>query len=226
MKNIFHLLKQKKINFIFYFIGIFILGLGVNIMKASTLGAGAWDTVTINLRSFLTINLGLQWVTLGMVSFTISFILMIIVLSYRKKASYILMIFPILFVSLMIDFWNIIVFQDRFAELISIQILFYIIGTLILPLGLALVVKSGFPAFVFDELMLMLVKVFKANQITYVRLGIEFTGILIGFIFGYISMYHLNGTFGATSFGSILFAFTISPIMAYYYKILKIEKRN
>lgn len=221
--NLKWIVDNKK-NLLFYFLGLITLGFGVNIMKASDLGAGAWDTVTINIRSFMQLNLNQDWVSLGMVSFTISFILMIIVMLYRKEAKFLWMIVPILLVSVMIDFWNIILFHDRLASSLYFQVPFYIAGSLLLPLGLAFVVKSGFPAFVFDELMLMFVKIFHAKKITFVRIVIEFTGILIGTIFGFLSMYPINGGLGAVNYGSVLFAFTLSPIMTVYYKIFKIKR--
>lgn len=224
--KIMTIIKQEWKNVLLYIAGILLLGFGVNIMKASTLGAGSWDTVTINVRSFFNITMGVPWVTLGMISFSVSAILMIIVISYRKEWKFLFMIIPIFLVAIFIDMWNAYVFHDQFAEAIWMKILFYIAGTVLLPLGLSLVVKSGFPAFVFDELMLMFVKIFKAKKITYIRLVIEFSGIVIGFIFGWIAVYPIEHDFGAVNFGSILFAFTLSPIMSIYYKLLKIKRED
>ncbi len=219
-------MKVNKINFLFYLMGFIVLGLGVNLLKASNLGTGAWDTVTINWRDYLSINYGISWVTIGMLSFLVSFILMIIVISYRRKPRYLLMLIPILLVAVSIDFWNLIVFKDRQAIEMIYRIILFITGAISLPLGLALVVKSSFPAFVFDELMLMFVDVFHAKKITYVRLGIEFTGIFIGSIFGYLTFYHLDGSLGAVNIGSFLLAFTLAPIMSFYYRVFKIKKSN
>ncbi len=44
-----------KINYkktIIYFIGLFIIALGANILLRSRLGARAWDTVSSNLKQF------------------------------------------------------------------------------------------------------------------------------------------------------------------------------
>ncbi|MBN2540516.1 MAG: hypothetical protein JXB08_03220 [Bacilli bacterium] len=217
-------LTKNKTHILFYLLGFIVIGLGVNVMKASTLGNGAWDTVTINVRDFLWRNLNQTWVTLGMISFTVSIIIMAIVLIYRKNVKFLFMLIPIALVALSIDFWNLVVFQEREAMTLGYQILFYIVGILLLPLGLTLVVKSGFPAFVFDELMLMFVKIFKAKRITYVRLGIELLGITIGAIFGYLAYYALNGSFGAVDVGSFIFTLTLSPTMTVYFLLLKVER--
>ena len=204
MAKITRFLKENRNNIIYYLSGIICLGFAVNIVKASTLGSGAWDTVTINIRDFFNINLGVDWITLGMVSFSVSLIIMMIVLIYRKKIKYLLMILPIFLVALSIDFWNLIVFRDYESNVFIIRLIFYIIGILTLPLGLSLVVKSSFPAFVFDEWMLMMVKVLKAKRITYVRLSIEILGILIGVVFGYLVYYHLDGSLGAVNICSLI----------------------
>ncbi len=226
MKTIKHFIKNNKINLLLYIGGFIILGLSVNIIKASGLGSGAWDTVTINGRDFLNNNIGITWVTLGMIAFTLYFILMVIVLIYRKKAKYLLMIIPIIMVSVFLDVWNILVFQDRQAIQLVYQIILYIAGALLLPFGLTMIVKSSFPAFVFDEFMLMMVDVFKAKKITFVRLGIEFTGILVGAVLGYLTYYHIDGSLGVVNIGSFILAFSLAPVMTYYYKIFKVKRTN
>ncbi|MFW5794537.1 MAG: hypothetical protein ACOCV1_03530 [Bacillota bacterium] len=226
MNSIITFLKKYKINIMYYLIGFLVLGFAVNIMKASTMGNGAWDTVTINVRDYLNRIVGIPWITMGMVSFTVSFIIMVIIISYRRKIRYLFMLLPMLLVALSIDFWNFVLFYDREAYRLLFQLIFYIVGMLLLPLGLTLIVKSYFPAFVFDELMLMFVKIFKAKKITYIRLSIEIIGITIGGIFGYLTYYHIDGSFGAVDIGSFIFAIILSPIMAFYFKILNIKKET
>ncbi|MDA3931975.1 MAG: hypothetical protein PF513_04485 [Tenericutes bacterium] len=226
MLKLKYYLTNKRSNIAFYISGILILGFAVNLMKASTLGNGAWDTVTINIRDFFNMELGVEWVTMGMVSFTVSFIIMVIIISYRKKIRYLFMLLPVFLVAFSIDFWNFVLFLDREASQLPYQIIFYVAGIFILPLGLTLVVKSKFPAFVFDELMLMFVKITKAKKITYVRLGIELLGISIGAIFGYLTYYHIDQSFGAVDIGSFIFTIVLSPIMAFYYKILSINSES
>lgn len=216
----------KKMNIITYLMGFVVLGFSVNLLKASTLGAGAWDTVYINAYTLFNQVKGISWLTMGMLSFVMALTIMIIVLIYRKKLIYLMMLIPVFGVAIFIDFWNLLVFHDRVAQALGFQILFFAIGVLILPLGLTLFVKSKFTAYVFDELMLMFVKITKAKKITYVRLVIEFIGITIGLILGYYSNYLFDQTFGAVNVGSLILTFTISPVMAFYYKILHINTES
>ena len=223
MKTILTFIKHNKLNLIIYLLGFMVLGLAVNLIKASTLGAGSWDTVTINSYEYMRNVQGNSWITLGMIAFSVSMWIMLIVLLYRRKARYLLMVIPVFGVALFMDFFHILIFRDMIVTQLAIKIIFYVLGALLLPLGLALMVKSSFTAIVFDELMLMLVKITKAKKIFFVRLGIEMTGILLGLIIGYYSNFQFDGTFGAVNFGSIIIAVSVSPIMTVYYSWLKIE---
>lgn len=220
MNRVVEFLRSHKQGVAYYVGGFFVLGLAVNMMKASNLGTGAWDTVTINSRAFFNWNIGWEWVTIGMMSLVVSGTLFCLVLLYRKNMRYLWMLIPIFMVAVFIDFWNIVVFQDRIFDDVFLQSIFFVTGTVILPLGLTMIVKSSFPAFVFDELMLMLVQLTKAKRILFVRLGIEITGIAIGALFGYLAYYGVDGTLGTVNWGSLLFALTLSPIMSVWFRVL------
>ena len=223
MKKLTTWINLKKINIFTYIMGFFVLGFSVNLLKASTLGTGSWDTVYINAYTLFHHVKGISWITMGMLSFVMALTIMVIVLLYRRKWKYLMMLVPVFGVAIFIDFWNLLIFHDRVAEQLGFQILFFGIGLLILPLGLTLFVKSTFTAYVFDELMLMFVKITKAKKITYVRLVIEFIGISTGLLIGYFSNYLYDQTFGAVNVGSLILTFTISPVMAHYYRLLRIK---
>ena len=199
---------NKKNNF-FYFFGFFVLGLGVTSMILSDFGAGPWDTVTKNLS--VLINL-----TLGTTSVIIASILMVIVLGYTRKWKLIFMIVPILLVGLSLDFWDIFVFGDYEPNTIILRILFYLIGVISIPLGLAFIISSKYPAFVFDELMIMIMSLLKTDKVAAVRIGIEILGISLGTMFGFLA----GVRFGAVGVGSILMAIVLGPILAVFLKML------
>ena len=90
-------MKGRKMKFTFknvafYIMGLLIIGLGVNFMNSAGLGVGAWDTVTINGRYLFNNILGVEWVTIGMVSATVSTLIMIAVLVYRKDIVFLFLI--------------------------------------------------------------------------------------------------------------------------------------
>ena len=195
-------------NISYYFLGFFILGMGVTTLLRSRLGAGAWDNVTYNLSVLLNL-------TLGTTSLVIAVILMAIVLIGTRKWKLLLMVIPIFFVAVSIDLWDILILRDYKPE-IFMQLIFYVIGAISIPLGLALIIASKFPAFVFDELMIMIMDILKTTNVALIRVGIEVFGILLAIAIGFAA----GIGFGAVNYGSILMAIILGPILSFFLKIL------
>ncbi|MCF7925960.1 MAG: hypothetical protein K9L74_00080 [Candidatus Izimaplasma sp.] len=201
-------------NILFYIGGFFVLGLGVIFLLRSQLGAGAWDTVTANLRAL--INLKFPNFTLGFTSWAVSIILMIIILSYTKQLKLIFMLLPIFLVGVSLDFWDILIFGAYYPQAIAMKLLFYLLGAILLPFGLAMIIRSHFPAFVFDELMIMIADIFSTKNLTAIRIGIEILGISLGTLFGFLA----GIGFGAVNVGSVIMALILPPILTFYLKRL------
>jgi len=197
-------------NIILYFLGVFILALGATISVSSHLGAGPWDTVSKNL-SYL---LGTE---LGYASGAISTILMLIVITYTKNWRLFGMVLPIIFVSGAILMWDYTIFNHFTPETWVLRGIFYTIGVLLIPLGLSLIITSNFPAFVFDELMIMFMNIFKTDNVIWIRVGIELLGITLGTFIGF----QAGVRFGAVGPGSIVMAAMIGPLIGFYLKALK-----
>lgn len=207
-------LEFNRKNISFYFLGFFILGLGVNLMLRADLGAGPWDTVTANLKDF--IDATLFSVTLGTVSFVIAFILMIIVLLYTKKWYLVGMIFPIFLVALSLDFWNLIGLGTWEPTEFVIRVIVSLVGGILIPLGLSFIIASNFPAFVFDELTIMLMDITKINSVAIVRVGIEFLGVSLGTLFGFLA----GVGWGAVGFASLIVVLMLPPLLEFFLKRL------
>jgi len=212
-------MQNRKIQFTpkniaFYLSGFFVVSLGVIFLLRSDLGAGAWDTVTANLNAYLH-TLG-STITLGLTSMTITLSLFVIVMVYQRKWHLVFMLIPIGLMGAFIDFWDILVFDAYYPSALVLRLLFFVIGAIFIPLGLALIISSHFPAFVFDELTIAVMKLFKTNNLTVVRLGIEFTGISLGVVFGFLAGIGL----GAVNVGSIIMAIILPPILNYFVKKL------
>ena len=221
-------MKERKMEFtsrniIFYLSGFFLIGFGVNLLLRAELGAGAWDTVNYNFQAIF------PSLTLGMCSFFFSSIVWGIVLAYRRDARFILMVIPMIFVSLSIDLWDIIILRDCVPSNLTEQFIWALVGVVLLPLALSLVISSHFPGFVFDELMLMLKQVFKAKGVSVIRIGIEVFAIVLATIFWFIADVEMNPSdvsgadigLGSVSYLTFIFAFTIGPTMQLYLKVLE-----
>ncbi|MEC9484302.1 MAG: hypothetical protein UMR38_00325 [Candidatus Izemoplasma sp.] len=223
-------MEKRKIvfnaqNILSYILGFFILGFAVVSLLRSNLGAGAWDTTTFSLHAFMTQLI--PFFTLGMASMMISLTIMTIVIISRKQWYLLFMLLPILLVAISIDFWDLVVYRDFKAIGIE-RVVLFVVGTITLPLGLSLIVLSQFPAFVFDELMLLIMDVLKTKKLGLVRLGIEILGVLLALVFGFLSdaIFGTDIGFGKVNLGTVFLAFALGPIMSFYIRSLKPYYQN
>lgn len=220
-------MKERKIEFtfrnvIFYLSGFFFIGLGVNLLLRAELGAGAWDAVNYNFQAIFP-NL-----TLGMCSFIFSAIVWSLVLLYRRKTKYLLMIIPLTLVSLSIDLWDIVILSDIMPGGIIEQFIWAILGAVTLPFSLALVISSEFPAFVFDEFMIMLKNIFKTKGVAGVRIGIEIFAVILAIVFWFIADVEIDPAelsgadigLGSVSYFTFIFAIIIGPLIQMFLKLL------
>lgn len=189
-------------NIAYYFVGFAITTLGINLIIRSNFGAGPWDTVSYNLHELLNI-------TLGMASAIISIFVITIIVLLRKKAKYLIGLIPAFSIALTLDFWDILVFGNYFPDEWLLQGGFYIMGIYLLTFGLALIVTTSYPAMIFEELTLILMKFFKIKRFAIMRLLIELFAIVLAIIFGVLAGIGL----GVVNIGSLVIAFSIAPVL-------------
>ncbi len=213
-------IKFNLKNISFYFLGFFILSLGVNLMLRSNLGAGPWDTVTANLHVLLSKQF--SFITLGTVSFVISFTIMSVVLLYTRKWVLIGMIIPMFFVAFTIDLWDIVLLGDFEPQAIAFKITISIIGAVLIPLGLSFVIASNFPAFVFDEFTFMMMDITNIKSVTIIRLGIEALGVSLGILFGFLA----GIQFGDVGIASIIVVIMLPPLLEFFLQKLGAINEN
>lgn len=195
-------MRNMKLRVILYILGIVVTGLGINVLLRSELGAGAWDTVSNNFSILANI-------TIGTASLIINITVLLFVVLYNKHVKYLSILVPIFGIALVIDFWDIIVFGDFAIASIWLKLVFFIAGAFILTLGLSLMIVSRFPAMVYDELTVSLMRMFKVKKFFNMRIGIELFAIGLATIFGFLA----GIRFGAVNFGSFILAIAIGPII-------------
>jgi|GEM_PF-257885 len=217
--------NQKKIFSIkqdmYYLVGFLILGLGVNFAIRSSIGAGPWDTVTYSLRALLENRFGLE-VTLGNASFMVNLTVMLLVILYRRKIRYLFMLVPLFIIALSIDFSDLVLLGDYMPSTWYIKGLFFLLGTLTIPLGIAFIIHSKYPAFVFDEMMLMFMDIFKTKKMALIRISNEVFALLLAIVLGLIAGIGL----GQVHLGSIVIAMTVGPFIALFNKLIAYIEAN
>lgn len=197
----------KKI--LIYLLGITLVGLGVNILIRSNLGAGSWDAVNDNFRS-------LTGITLGTASFSINLMILTMIMLYRKRLSYLMTILPIFGSALAMDIWDIFLFGSWEPNILFLRLLSFVIGLFVLPLGLSLIIMTKFPAMVFDEFTFIMMEIFNVKSFMKVRWGIEVFAMILATIFGFLA----SIGFGSVNMGTLLISLTIGPLIQWYLKTM------
>ncbi len=202
--------KTTFIRLFFYFFGFFLTAFGVTALIRSRLGAGPWDTVTNNLSALIGI-------TLGQASMTVNACIVLFLLIVNRKSRYIFTVVPIVAIGLFIDVWDILILGDLFLSNFFLQLLFFALGVFFITSGLAIVIVTGFPAMIFDELTFTLMRLIKSESFFKVRLFVEFFAITLAIILGFLA----SIGFGAVNVGSILLALTIGPLINYQIHLVR-----
>jgi uncharacterized protein len=187
-----------------YTLGVFLISLGVVTLLRTDIGAGAWDTTTANLAALT------GW-TLGVSSFIIQFLIVLIIVAYRKQWKYFLVAISIILISLGIDFWDLVVYRDYYYEGFIVRLTVFFTGVFVITTGLSLVILTHYPAAIFDEFMLMIMKIFHTEKIFFPRLFIEMLALFLASIFGFMA----GIGFGAVNLGSFILAFFLPFILAF-----------
>lgn len=195
--------KHTVLRFLFYFGGFFITAMGITTVLKSGLGAGAWDTVNYNFRE-------LTGITLGTASMSINIIIMLILVLYNKTPKYFLTIVPIVLIGLFIDLWDLVIYAGFDPVSLTMRLTLYTVGIFIITTGLTLTITSGYPAMVFDELTLMMMKVFRTKSFFKARLFVELFAIALATGIGFSA----GIGFGAVNVGSFLLAVALPPILS------------
>lgn len=191
-------IQLTKRNIFKYILGGFFISLGVILMLKSDLGSSSWDALHYSLTKLLDISMGTA-------TFIVAMIFTFIVVWLNRDKKYFWMTIPIVYVAITINVLENIVFVNVVPNTLWQQILLFIGGILILPLGGSLLIASTLPAGIFDELNLTLMRVFKSNNLPLVRVIMELLAVLLAFVIG-----RMEGLeFGKIHIGTLIFSITV-----------------
>lgn len=200
-------------NSLIYIVGMISIALGVVLMLRSDFGSSSWDSLHYALSMVLPITIG--WATILVATlFTIA------IIYFNSSWNYLYMFIPIFFVGLLIDLINLVILKDFIVSSIFGQGMTFFLGISILPFGGALLIISTYPAGVFDEFMLAMMRVFKTNKMVVVRVIMELTAVAVAYIIGLRAGLDNNGL-GKIYYGTIIFSFSVGLFVKTYLKLLK-----
>ena len=211
---------KTKINFlnsILYVIGLLFISMGVALSFRHGFGASSADNLTYILS--IVFN-----VTLGTSTFLFSTLIIILLIVSFKSWKFLFLFVQVIILSPMIDFWDLIVFANLFPVGFE-RVIVLIASLLSLPLGCTFLIKSTYPAGVYDELMFFTAH-FTKFKLTVSRMLNELLLVLLALI---ISLSTNNG-YGSVSIGTLAYVFTIGHLIKFYLStwelITKRRKQN
>lgn len=205
------LLKELKwYRILKYFLGMTTISVGVVMMLRSDLGNSSWDALHFSLSTLINI-------TIGTATIVVATIFTILVIWLNRNFKYLIMAVPILSVGILIDLFNDVILVDFEATTILVRILSLTAGLLLLPLGGALLLSSTYPAGVFDEFNLVVMRKLKMKSLLPIRVIMELSAVISAFILGLMA----NIGIGKIGIGTLIFAFTVGVFLKFYLKLFE-----
>ena len=193
-----------------YILGCFAIAFGVAMMLRSGIGMSSWDTLHYSLHK-------LTGITVGFATIIVATAFALFVTIYHRNLKYLFMFFPIFFVGYLIDLFNDVILLSYSPEGTILLWITFIIGILALPLGGSLLIASGYPAGVFDEAMLVFMKIFHSDKLIKIRVIMEISAVITAFLLGLLAGIGL----GAIGVGTVIFSFTIGYFIKQYLKLFE-----
>ena len=198
-----------------YLMGMILIALGVTFMLKSDIGNSSWDTLHFSLEHLLNITFGTATIIVASI-----FTVMVVLLNWNLK--YFLIAIPIVIVGPLIDVTNHIFNSTVVPDTMLMQITYFIIGVSTLPLGGAFLLISTYPAGVFDEFNLAIVRKLKLKSLVPTRVIMELTAVALAGVLGYLAGFEIEGfTFGKIGIGTIIFAITVGIYLKAFLKLFE-----
>ncbi len=207
-------LNMKDLKFdlkeaIIYLLGALVTAFGVVMLFRSDLGVTSWDVLHTALYQVSPLTFGLAFTLVsGLIA---SFIIYI-----RNDFRYAFLIIPFIIVGLFIDLFNEVIFVN-FTPEGMMQIFIFLIGVLMIPLGGTMLILSKYPAGIYEEFMLVLMKLFKTRNFILIRFFMELTPVLIGVLLTFI----FKQSIGELYFGTPITVIAMGPLLQIYIKIYR-----
>lgn len=188
-----------------YVSGFFAIAFGVVFCLRSGLGLSTWDTLHFAIHKLTNITIGTATIVVAG-TFTVA------VIALNKNFKYLFMAVPILIVGPLIDIVNLEWLKDFTVTDLYVQIPVYLLGLMLLPLGGSLLIISLFPAGVFDEFTLTMMRIFKTRNLIKTRVIIEIAAVITALILGLIAGIGL----GQIRIGTIIFSLSVGTLLKLY----------
>ena len=196
-----------------YLIGLFIIGLGVNVSLKSDLGVSTNNALPLVISKKLPfLSLG-NWVTVVFCAFVL---LQLILLLKDFKWYYVFQVVASLFFGLFVDLGEIVLAFLPSPELYILRILYSLIAVLLIALGIMIYLECEVMSLPAEGVAVALSKKTKLSVPTC-KLIFDVFSTLLAVIFSFIFF----GTLVGVREGTVMIAIGVGPVMKLLSKVLK-----
>lgn len=202
-------MKKHCIQLSLYLFGTIITAFGIVLIIKANLGVSPWDVLHIAIAEVTVL-------TIGQAIQVLSILLTLFIIILRKRLRFLWMAIPFIIVGNLVDLFHLVILSAVEPQGVM-RVVFYGVGLLILPLGSVLLIITPYPAGIYDELMLLLMHLFRTSKMAVIRIVMELTPMTLGILITQVAMQ----SFGAFNVGSMFFIFLIGPMMQLYLALLR-----
>lgn len=172
-------MQTQKRAFIFYFLGLIIMPMGVMIMVRSNLGPPPLASLAGHVSSVYSI-------TLGTASFLLQAFIVLMVMIIKKELKALLIFVAATLLGFGLDFWGLF-FNAYTPESLILRVVSFFIGLFILTFGQNLVRYSKFKATPLLEYMGLYQLLYKTDRILIPRLSVEGSLLILSLSLAYLA---------------------------------------
>lgn len=190
-------------NSVQYLLGLCLLSFSVILAFRADLGVLSADNLTFILGK----TLGL---TLGTASFLICSAIIVFLLAFYRKWKFLFLFVQVFLFSPLMDLWDLVVLAG-FHPVGLEKYLTFLVAMFLIPLGNAIMIRTSYPAGIYDELM------FFTARLTKLRLPVARIlneTILIGIAL--ILSFSTGNGFGSVQWGTLVLALSIGSLIKMY----------
>lgn len=199
---------------VLYLLGTTITALGIVLIINANLGVSPWDVLHIAVAT-------ISPLTIGQAIQVVSLFLTLLIIIGRRHIRFIAMAIPFIIVGNLVDLFNIYLLSD-FDPQGFMRLIIFLIGLLVIPFGSALMIITPYPAGIYDELMLLMMHIFKTTKMGYMRIALELIPMSLGVSITLIA----RQSFGALHIGTLIFILLMGPMIQIYLNMLRRHKHG
>lgn len=195
-------MKFTFVNTLNWILGLIILSLGISFALASNVGLTSYDASWTNLSELIGVSVGT-----GALIFASIFLTIIMIIDFNWK--YLFCVLSNIIIGYTVELFTKLFMN---TEVVGFDWMSFVVGVLLIGLGVMFFIKSNLPPSVPEQFLLSLVKIFKTSNIKLVKIGVD-----IFFLITAISFAILAGIgFGEVSYGTFILAIVLGPLIAFY----------